>query len=78
MGAMASRKKPKARGVASRLRAPTAAKVEAARRKFEEGLVKRGEAVPAGAPLPAGATHEIVGTDAAGKPVLKRKRFSLS
>jgi len=75
---MASRKKAKAKGVASRLRAPSAARVQAAKRKFEEGLVERGEAVPAGTALPSRATHEIVGTDAAGKPILKRKRFSLS
>ena len=78
MGSMATRKKPSAKRVASRLRVPAAAKVEAAKRKFEDGLVKRGEAAPAGSPLPPGATHEIVGTDATGKPILKRKRFSLS
>jgi hypothetical protein len=77
MVSMASRKKAKAKGVASRLRAPGAARAQAAKRKFEEGLVKRGEAVPAGTPLPSGATHEIVSTDAAGHPILKRRRFSL-
>ena len=74
MAAMASRKKaatPKRRPPAS------AEGVAAAKRKFEEGVLKRGEAVPAGAALPPGATHEIVGKDAAGKPVLRRKRFSL-
>ena len=69
---------PKARGVASRLPKPTAAQAEAARRKFEDGVVKRGEAVPEGEPLTRGATHSIVGTDAQGRPILKRKRFSLS
>ena len=78
MEAMATRKKASSKGVATRLGPPAAGKVAAAKRKFEEGLVKRGEAVPAGSALPSGATHEIVGTDAAGKPVLKRKRFSLS
>ena len=78
MGSMATRKKAATRGVASRLRQPTPAKVEAAQRKFEEGLVQRGEAAPAGSALPPGATHEIVGKDEAGKPRIKRKRFSLS
>jgi hypothetical protein len=55
--------------------APEQAK--AAKRKFERGVIARGEAVPAGKPLPPGATHEIVGTDAEGAPILKRKRFSL-
>jgi hypothetical protein len=72
------RSPPKAGGVAAKLPKPTEEQVRAAKLKFERGLVKRGEAVPAGEPLPRGATHEIVGTDAAGKPILKRKRFSLS
>ena len=63
--------------VASRLPATTPEKVEAAKRKFEEGVLARGEAVPAGKPLPPGATHEIIGTDANGRPILKRKRYSL-
>ena len=69
---------PKSQGVASRLPKATAAQAEAAKRKFEDGVVKRGEAVPAGEPLARGATHEIVGTDSQGRPILKRKRFSLS
>ena len=55
----------------------TPEKAKAAKRKFERGVIARGEAVPAGKPLPPGATHEIVGTDAEGVPILKRKRFSL-
>jgi hypothetical protein len=55
----------------------TPEKVKAAKRKFERGVIARGEAVPKGKPLPPGATHEIVGVDAEGKPILKRKRFSL-
>lgn len=83
---MTSRKKPaaakrrpasKTPGVAARLPKPSSAQVESARRKFEQGLAKRGEAVPEGEPLTPGATH-TVGTDAQGKPVFKRKRFSLS
>jgi hypothetical protein len=53
-------------------------KAKAAQAKFEQGILARGEAVPAGQPLTRGATHEIVGTAADGTPVLKRKRFSLS
>ena len=63
--------------VASRLPATTPEKAKAAKRKFECGVIARGEAVPAGKPLPPGATHEIVGKDADGAPILKRKRFSL-
>ena len=55
----------------------TPEKVKAAKRKFERGVIARGEAVPKGKHLPPGATHEIVGTDAEGAPILKRKRFSL-
>ena len=63
--------------VASRLPATTPEKAKAAKRKFECGVIARGEAVPAGKPLPPGATHEIVGKDVDGAPILKRKRFSL-
>ena len=77
----ASRKRrpaAKTPGVAARLPKTTAANAEAAKRKFEDGVVKRGEAVPEGEPLTRGATHAIVGTDAQGRPILRRKRFSLS
>ena len=50
----------------------------AAKAKFEKGMLARGEAVPAGQPLTRGATHEIVGTDEQGAPILRRKRFSIS
>jgi len=62
---------------ASRIPAATAREVDAARRSFEEGVVSRGEAVPAGAPLPPGATHEIAGEGPDGRPRLRRRRFSL-
>lgn len=49
-----------------------------AEESFVEGVLARGEAVPAGTPddeLPPGATHEVVeGED--GKPELQRRRFS--
>ena len=51
---------------------------KAAQAKFEQGLLARGEAVPAGQPLTRGATHEIVGKDGDGAPILKRRRFSIS
>lgn len=63
--------------VASHLPRIPREKTKAAKRKFERGVIARGEAVPEGTPLPRGATHEIVGTDAEGNPVLKRKRFSV-
>jgi hypothetical protein len=72
------RSPPGSGSVAAKLPKLTDAQVKAAKEKFEEGLVKRGEAVQTGEPLTRGATHEIVGTDAAGKRVLKRRRFSLS
>jgi hypothetical protein len=49
-----------------------------AREAYERGLIERGEAAPADehGKLPPGATHEIVGYDNSGKPILKRRRFS--
>lgn len=63
--------------VASRVPLPTAKQQEAAKRKYFQGIVERGEMAPKGAPLPPGATHEIVGHDEEGTPDLKRKRYSL-
>jgi len=54
------------------------AQTKAAIKKFESGIVTRGEAAPAGKPLPPGATHEIVGRRRDGSPILKRKRFSVA
>ena len=50
-----------------------------ASKAFVEGLVARGEAVRVApnAPLPPGATHEIVGTTDEGLPILRRKRMSM-
>ena len=64
--------------VASQLPRVSAAKSAAAKKKFEQGILARDEAVRAGKPLPAGATHEIVGKTREGSPILKRKRFSLT
>jgi len=49
-----------------------------AKEEFERGLIERGEAAPADerGQLPPGATHEIVGYDSEGKPILKRRRFA--
>ena len=46
---------------------------------FVQGLVARGEAVRVapGAPLPPGATHEIVGETPQGIPIVKRRRFAI-
>jgi hypothetical protein len=66
--------KPKT--VASQLPRVSAAETAAAKKKFEQGILARGEAAQAGKPLPAGATHEIVGRVRDGSPILKRKRFS--
>jgi hypothetical protein len=64
--------------VASQLPRVSAAKSAAAKKKFEQGILARSEAVPAGKPLPPGATHEIVGETPDGTPILKRKRFSMT
>jgi hypothetical protein len=45
---------------------------------FTRGVMVRGEAVPKGASLVAGATHEIIAADQAGNAVIRRKRFSLA
>ena len=55
----------------------SAAAKRAAKEKFARGILSRGEAVPKGAPLSPGATHEVTATDSSGGPVLKRRRFSL-
>ncbi|MBI3891148.1 MAG: hypothetical protein HY303_06420 [Candidatus Wallbacteria bacterium] len=48
-------------------------------KKFVSDLLIRGEAVPATTgPLPAGATHEIVGTEPDGTITVRRRRFSLT
>lgn len=64
--------------VASQLPRVSPAESTAAKKKFEQGILARDEAVQAGKPLPAGATHEIVGKSREGTPILKRKRFSLT
>ena len=45
---------------------------------FERGIIERGEAAPADEEgrLPPGVTHEIIGYDVTGRPILKRRRFS--
>ena len=52
----------------------------AAQEAFERGVLERGEAAPADAQgrLPPGVTHEIIGHDAEGRPILRRRRFSLT
>jgi hypothetical protein len=49
-----------------------------AQEAFERGIIERGEAAVADEKgrLPPGVTHEIVGHDASGRPILKRRRFS--
>jgi len=63
--------------IAAQLPTVTAEQIKAAKNKFEEGIISRGEAAPRGKPLPPGATHEITGYEADGTPILKRKRFSM-
>ncbi len=75
-GAAPRRGKEAPGSVAARVPVPTAKQVEAAKRKYEQAIVARGEAAPAGVPLPPGATHEIVGHTPDGRPILKRRRYS--
>jgi hypothetical protein len=63
--------------VAAQLSQATPDQVAAAQRKYVQGMVARGEAVEAGKPMPPGATHQIVGYEPDGTPILKRVRFSL-
>lgn len=54
-------------------------KKRAEEEKFERDLVERGEAAERDreGKLPPGATHEITGRDEDGKPVVKRRRYSI-
>lgn len=49
-----------------------------AKEAYEKGVLERGEAAVADehGRLPPGVTHEIVGHDETGRPILKRRRFS--
>ena len=69
--------KKSASSVAARIPAVTAEQIAAARKRYAEVLVASGQAVPLGESLPPGATHEIVGHDEDGSPVVSRRRFSL-
>ena len=57
---------------------PDPERQQKAKEAFERGILERGEAAVADehGKLPPGVTHEIVGHDAAGRPILKRRRFS--
>ncbi len=46
---------------------------------FVKGVLVRGEAAKAvKGKLPPGVTHEVVGKDGQGLPIIKRRRFSLA
>lgn len=62
--------------IAAQLPKTTRAQRTAEAKRFSSSVLARGEAVPAGTPLSAGATHIIIGRDADGAPLLERKRFS--
>jgi hypothetical protein len=52
-------------------------KARRAEEAFVRGLIERGEAAKADehGNLPAGATHEIIGTSESGLPIVVRRRF---
>jgi hypothetical protein len=64
---------------AAEIPATEADRQQKAQEAFERGIIERGEAAAADetGKLPPGVTHEIVGHDAAGRPILKRRRFSI-
>ena len=64
--------------VAAQLQLASAQKVTRARKKFAQGVVARGEAVPAGQPLGPGVTHVIVGAEPDGTPRVERQRYSMA
>jgi hypothetical protein len=66
-----------ATSVAAKLPTVTPAQIEAAKQKYVRGILARGEAVSTGEKLHPGTTHEIVGHDEAGNPILKRRRYSI-
>jgi len=73
---VAKRRAPKAASAASLCPPATVAQTADAIRKHAQGILARREAGEPGKPLPRGATHVIVGKQADGTPILKRKRFS--
>jgi hypothetical protein len=77
-GGRATKQPTRVATIASQLPPVSAAETAAAKKKFEQGILARGEATQVGKPLPAGATHEIVGKNRDGSPILKRKRFSMT
>ena len=72
---MTRRKPPPPKPPADDAKTPAS---DAEARAFVRGLVARGEAArpnPDGS-LPPGATHEIVGEEPDGTPIVRRRRFS--
>jgi hypothetical protein len=79
--ARSKKTKPSVHPVAGKLLPPRdTVPADAAEKQFVRGVVIRGEAASPGADgkLPPGATHEIVGTDAEGEPVIERRRFKIA
>lgn len=68
----------KTRSAADQIPPSTDEENAAAADSFARSLEANEQAVPAGAPLRRGATHEVVGRDADGTPIVKRRRFSIS
>jgi hypothetical protein len=65
------------KSAASQLPQATQQQKDAARKKHDEGVLERNEAVEVGKPMTPGTTHQIIGYRPDGSPILKRTRFSL-
>lgn len=74
----ASTSKKRSSAAADRVAKSTDQEKTTAARRFSKSVEANDQAVPQGAPMRRGATHEVVGRDEDGTPVLKRKRFSIS
>ena len=70
--------KPREEGDRPKISGADAERQQKAKEAFERGILERSEAAVADehGKLPPGVTHEIIGHDATGRPILKRRRFS--
>lgn len=74
----AGKKKAPARSTADQVPVASEDERASAARRSAKSIEANDQAVPEGAPLRRGATHEVVGREEDGTPILKRRRFSIS